>query len=453
MERVERLLVVVGDGEADGQLPDGVEAAVRHAETEGRVGSTLIGGPGSDSEHEIDARWELAADAYPSPHSLTAMIGALAGTSVVAARDLPIDAVADGGGPGSVLRSPPTATEPPSGVTTAAVFRRGFGLGAEGDVRALGLSDRVGETGTEPFATVVVRSRGDRLHSLEEALTCLAGQRDSDFEVLLTLHDPTGEATSSVEALLDAFAPAFRTRVELVPVAGGGRARPLNLAIERGRGEYLAFLDDDDVVAADWIEAFARAAREEPGAIVRSGSLARPIRRNGHEAGYEPTGPAEPRFGGPAFDLVDHLVDNRSPIFSFAVPLTFVRDHDVRFDEDLDVLEDWDFLMRCALELPVAETGLVTGVYHQWQGGEASLDEVGSDAWAEARRRVHEKLDALVTPRGAASRLAELERRLAQEARSNEELRVRLEHREPGPSLGRPAVRRLLRRIQRRHRG
>lgn len=274
------------------------------------------------------------------------------------------------------------------------------------------------------FATVVVRTQGTRPLHLEEALGCLAAQTIGDFDVVVASHTDDPAAHEGVRTL----AALLGSRASVVEVAPGPRARPLNAGLERVTGEYVAFLDDDDLVTSDWMEAFRTGATAHPGAVIRSGSVVQPVARRGD--GYEPAGDPEPRFDA-SFDLRRHLVDNSTPIFSFAVPTDLVRDG-LRFDEELPVLEDWDFLMRAVLARGVVETGRVTGIYHWWVTGESSLDRQGAEGWADARRRVHARLDALTEPRGEASRLAAAYDQLVEAGRSREEAWAALDAPPPG---------------------
>ena len=103
-----------------------------------------------------------------------------------------------------------------------------------------------------------MRTQGKRASHLRDALTCLAAQTVDSFEVLLMVHSDDAEpALGEVRALVEDFEPAFASRVSVVHVSGGRRARPLNVALERLKAEYVAFLDDDDLVMADWVESLS----------------------------------------------------------------------------------------------------------------------------------------------------------------------------------------------------
>jgi glycosyltransferase involved in cell wall biosynthesis len=254
-----------------------------------------------------------------------------------------------------------------------------------------------------------MRTQGERPGNLEEALTCLAAQAVDDFEVHLAVHHDDPEVVRQVQDLVARFADGFQKRVDVFPVAGGGRARPLNAGLERAGGRYVAFLDDDDLVTGDWVEAFRAGSEEAPGSVVRCSSVNQRIERAGPSARapYVEVGEPETVFAA-RFDLLEHLQDNSTPIFSFAVPRTVVGE--ARFCEDLPVLEDWEFLLRMALAAGVHDTGRVTGVYHWWVSGESTLDQAGAAQWQEARRQVLSRIDRhpVLLPAGSAGRLAVL---------------------------------------------
>lgn len=297
-------------------------------------------------------------------------------------------------------------------------------------VRAFAVGREIGATnGTEsqedeaPFATVVMRTQGTRLPHLREALTCLAAQSVDAFDVLVMVHtDDAERILPTVTALVAEFDASFASRVEVVRVAGGGRARPLNAALERVRGDYVVFLDDDDVVTADWIESFQQEAHD--GAIVRSTSALRRISASepdhiGHyvvDSGLE--FPYEPKF-----DFSYHFWGNDTPICTFAIPRQLI-DLGIRFDERLAVLEDWDFFLRCVALAPVRDTGKVTSVYQMWRSGESSASLHHAEVWQATQRLVQEKNNQrpVLLPAGAADDLI----RAAQDKREMPRLRAQV---------------------------
>src|ERR1700733_11057609 len=87
---------------------------------------------------------------------------------------------------------------------------------------------------------VVVRTQGRRESRLRDALTCLAAQTTDGFEVLLMVHTDDAEPVlGEVKDVVADFNPVFSSRVRVIHVSGGRRARPLNAALARITAEYV----------------------------------------------------------------------------------------------------------------------------------------------------------------------------------------------------------------------
>jgi len=263
-----------------------------------------------------------------------------------------------------------------------------------------------------PFLSVLMRTQGRRMANLLEALTCLAAQTDPDFEVLVLVHAVDLEIVQAVREMVDMFAPDFSVKVRVHHLTEGRRAHPLNFGLDQATGSYLAFLDDDDLVTADWVQRFREGAVAAPSRVVRSITADRRVARpdlSGARSPYVALGPLEMTHA-PTFDALEHLYQNRSPICSFAAPLDAVRSMNNRFDEERLVLEDWEFLLAVAGVCGVHDTERVTSIYHRWMGSESSLSNVSAAVWDTTRRSVLQRLDTspLLLPPGSASRIADL---------------------------------------------
>lgn len=245
--------------------------------------------------------------------------------------------------------------------------------------------------------------------SLEDALLCLASQSVDDFEVLLMAHCSDDVVLEDVRKLVGSFEESFEARVNVTQIPEGNRAAPLNVGLRSGSGEYVAFLDDDDLVAGDWVECFRAEARLNPGRVIRARVLASEVRALKTPDGppYERTWRLYDRFDK-RFNIAAHLHSNRTPICSYAAPMRELSELGIAFDEDLEVVEDWDFLLRAALHISVSDVDRFTSVYNRWVSDSGSKSEVGEEAWRQAERRVIEALDSdrLVLPPGSASQIA-----------------------------------------------
>ena len=244
-----------------------------------------------------------------------------------------------------------------------------------------------------PFLSVIVRTQGRRPQMLLEALTCLAGQDDQDFEVLLMAHSDESEVLDGVADLVHCFDREFTDRVRVTQVVTGSRSGPLNAGLDLARGTYVAFLDDDELVTADWMSAFRSGAADRPGAVVRA--LVREQRIQEADSGeYQVAGPLEATYPD-RYEHGSHLRSNSTPICSFALPLAYMHSTNARFDETLPVLEDWDMLVGAAEWCGVIDVPLPTSIYHRWQSGTSSRHSVPRREWIAASEEVGDKLAAM----------------------------------------------------------
>jgi glycosyltransferase involved in cell wall biosynthesis len=284
------------------------------------------------------------------------------------------------------------------------------------------------ESGELPFVSVIMRTRGDRERLLADAMLCLAAQTDDDFELLVMVHVDSPAALADVHAIVERFAEPFRQRVRVHAVHGGGRARPLNTGLELARGEFIAFLDDDDVVTANWIEAF-RSAATAP-SVLRSRCYVRSIEPHPHpDAPFEIVERPRPWYSA-EFSFIEHLYANQTPICSFALPRALVTELSLRFDETLAVLEDWDLLLRAASIAGVIDSGEITSVYNFWHDRAGSRLLHDAPQWADIQLAILDRFDhaPLLLPARSASRLHDLHWQLENDAFIAERRTAEVEH-------------------------
>ncbi|MFQ5556593.1 MAG: glycosyltransferase [Acidimicrobiales bacterium] len=259
---------------------------------------------------------------------------------------------------------------------------------------------------TEPFLTAVVRTQGRRPDALADALESLAAQTDPGFEVLVVVHDDDPDTAGRVGRDLERTGRPLPSRWRALPVAGGGRSRPLNTGLDAATGRYVAFLDDDDLALPEWVATFRRGAESTPGAMVRAVTATQTWTTDGGDQPVRPTGEIERPFAG-TFDLLAHLDHNETPICSVALPMAGLRRFGLRFDEELPVLEDWDLIVRTAALVGVVSLRTETALYRRLDSGNAH-DRANELTWHRTVGHVLDKLSAvpLLLPAGSARRIA-----------------------------------------------
>lgn len=124
------------------------------------------------------------------------------------------------------------------------------------------------EPQTQPLVSVVVRTH-KRKEVLRRTLMCLRNQIYKNFEIVV-VEDGENTAEEMIKAdFADLNINYYSTGVNV------GRGRAGNIGIERAKGEFVSFLDDDDFYYADFISSHVSKFIEHPDAdVVISGIMA-----------------------------------------------------------------------------------------------------------------------------------------------------------------------------------
>jgi LmbE family N-acetylglucosaminyl deacetylase/glycosyltransferase involved in cell wall biosynthesis len=255
-----------------------------------------------------------------------------------------------------------------------------------------------------PAVSVVVRTK-DRPNLLHEALDSLAAQTFRDFEVVLV-----NDGGRNVDAVVADFP---NLRINPVPLpTNRGRAAAANAGVAAARGQFIAYLDDDDVYYPPHLETLhAFLAEHDHFAAVYSDAHSAKYRLNPETSAYE----LVERTVEHSQDFEPDLLLFHNYIHNFC--LMHRRDAWQRlggFDERCTVLEDWDFFIRLAEIAPFQHLARCTAEYRQRNDGtNVSQTAIGTVAeevisrielyrrhWQrhspERTRRVYDKLRAEV---------------------------------------------------------
>ncbi len=177
-----------------------------------------------------------------------------------------------------------------------------------------------------PQVSVVVRSMGRP--TLAAALASIAAQQGCTAEVLVVAacgpgHPPL-PATCGVHALRLVASPVRLLR----PAAA-------NAGLDAAAGDWVTFLDDDDLFLPDHLAGLLAAAATAPAARVVT-SYAKGVFRDGHVEWF-----------GQPFSL-SQLYERNFIHLSAALFARELVAAGCRFDESFEILEDWEFMLQLA---------------------------------------------------------------------------------------------------------
>jgi glycosyltransferase involved in cell wall biosynthesis len=194
-------------------------------------------------------------------------------------------------------------------------------------------------TGPAPLVSVVVPVFNGAA-TIDETLASVLAQTFTDFE-LLVIDDGSTDATAQrVSALTD-------PRVQLHSFPNAGLAASRNRGIRLARGEFIAFIDADDLWTPDKLARQLEALRVEPSAALVY-SLTDCIDEQGADLGPG----SHVVAAGRVYERL--LVWNALDSGSSALVRASALGHVGGFDESLPAAEDWDLWLRLAWAYPFA---------------------------------------------------------------------------------------------------
>jgi len=190
-----------------------------------------------------------------------------------------------------------------------------------------------------PCVSVAI-STWNRAHLVGRAIRSALAQTFEDFELLI-VDDGSTDATPEVLAGVN-DARLRRIRHE----RNHGVSRTRNTALGLARGEWMAFLDDDNEWTPDYLERQLALAASRPD----TGVVYCRARLRNARSGAETTEPGG-LWQGKVFC---HLVDGWTPFMSGALIRMSALTEVGGFDERLRASEDRDLWMRLAQRTPFA---------------------------------------------------------------------------------------------------
>lgn len=206
------------------------------------------------------------------------------------------------------------------------------------------------------------------------ALQSIAAQTCRDFELIYV--NDGGEPQEALLGIVADGLPAY-TYVRQ-PNGGVGAAR--NLALRIARGQYIVYIDDDDLMYPQHLARLHEEIGKHPGALVfgdahfvmerLEGGIRREVSQ--HQIACE------------CYDFNMLQVSNYIPVNCLAHPRAVVAEVGY-FDEQLPSLEDWDFLIRLSRQIPFVHFAEATVQVRRREDKENAGDSRTVQSWGGMR--------------------------------------------------------------------
>jgi hypothetical protein len=204
--------------------------------------------------------------------------------------------------------------------------------------------------------SVVMRNHSlSRLHLIDHAVFSLACQEHQPLELVIVTQATEPGAIAQLQALVARHQPlsGFRVQVLQAPSKVDIRGRLINLGVAAAHGQYIAFLDDDDVVYPGHYTRLISAI-EASGRAWAFGRVRRAYLTQAPDGELycrkKDFFPLSERL-----ELARLVHDNYITCHSYVIDRSRLGDFPVAFEESLTKGEDYVFLLRLlALFKPVA---------------------------------------------------------------------------------------------------
>ena len=218
-------------------------------------------------------------------------------------------------------------------------------------------------TASAPLVSVIVRTC-NRRRSLQECLQSLQAQTWRDFEVILI-----NDGGEDVADLVVEVSPFLRITYRAWPTSRG-RPQALNAGLKEAKGEFLSYLDDDDIYYSDHLETLVTALRDSDYRIAYT-DVAWAFQRLTPDGEYETYERRQlhAREFDPDWLLFENYIPNNAIMHARAC-LEAVGP----FDEAFEVLEDWELWIRLAQRFDFRHIGKCTAEYRKRDDGSNITD-------------------------------------------------------------------------------
>ncbi|MGQ9690926.1 MAG: glycosyltransferase family 2 protein [Thermoproteota archaeon] len=196
---------------------------------------------------------------------------------------------------------------------------------------------------SSPKVSVIIPTY-NRANCVGDAIRSVLDQTYKDFEIIV-VDDGSTDNTSEVLA-------EFGDKIHVIRQENAGVSAARNAGIKAARGEWIAFLDSDDIWEPQKLEVQVRDLEAHPEVVAHEVDAIIELSSGGNINLFKLRGLSEEFKKHPLRErpLIDVL------IVQMFTPCCLVRkeilDKVGYFDEDLSIHEDWNLLARVALEGP-----------------------------------------------------------------------------------------------------
>ncbi len=234
-----------------------------------------------------------------------------------------------------------------------------------------------------PLASIVVRTK-DRPLLLKRALHSIASSSYRALQVVIVNDGGAPVSGDEVSAIFGTIPFKLINLPENL-----GRPSSLNLGILESEGQYVCFLDDDDVLLPAGIESLIKAAMSNPDTVIYGDVICKLYSASGDDLKSH-------WIMGDDFDRERLLLENFIPLNALCIPRHLLSQIG-EIDKTFHIYEDWDMLIRLSEVAKFLHINATIAEYNIYN--ESTLTGKGGEEFQrQYRERLLQKHLSKITP-------------------------------------------------------
>ncbi len=192
-----------------------------------------------------------------------------------------------------------------------------------------------------PFFSVIIPVFNEEDY-ISETVNSVLGQTCPDFQLIL-VNDGSTDRTSEI---CRKFLQDDPGKIKLIEQGNKGVSAARNAGIEASEGQYLVFVDGDDLLDKKALELMKKSLLETPSEMLYCDFLktenhsSDSVLRSGKEAAMITAKEC----------IISKLREDTIPVMAACYSRAMIKNNHIRFDEDLCFVEDALFFFSCVVE-------------------------------------------------------------------------------------------------------